>query len=333
MSDHLTQSEAHERWIEAKGWFDEGRFDEAFDAMYGLYGSYEGGLPDPRAVLALDLGICARRLARFAEAESYLQEAMDAPDTTSDVRERAASELRQVRMENSGAEHYSLDDDEGHLTVDQAHAMWLEAREAFRAGNFEDSYASMYLLYGSYEGGLPEPRAALALDLGMVLRRMGRFEEAASFLNEALGGPDTNAEVNETAAAELRQVRLENSGAEHYSLDDDEGHLTVDQAHAMWLEARDAFRAGNLDDAFASMYFLYGTYEGSLPEPRAALALDLGMVARRMADFAQATTFLTEAMGLPDATDEVKGVAAAELRQVRLENSGSDHYNLDDEPH
>jgi len=221
VSDHLTVDEAHGRWLEAKAQFDAGSFSEAYEAMYFLYGTYEGSLPEPRGALALDLGICSRRLARFSEAETWLQEAMDAPDGTADVKQRAAAELRQVRMENSGAEHYNLDDDEGHLTEDQAHAQWLEAQDAFKAGNFEDAYAAMHFLYGSYEGGLPEPRAVLALDLGMAARRLGRFDEAASFLNEAMGSPDGTDEVKQTAAAELRQVRFENSGAEHYNLDDE----------------------------------------------------------------------------------------------------------------
>jgi uncharacterized protein HemY len=222
MSDtHLSTEQASQQWNEGKAAFDSGDFQSAWTTMYGLYGAQIADSPVTRATLALQIGICCRRLARWDEAATWLNESMAASGADAEIKEMAEKQLRQVRLENSSAEFYDLDDGEGNITNDEASRLWNEGKAAFDSGDFQSAWTTMYGLYGAQIADLPVTRAHLAYTLGVCCRRLARWDDAASWLTEAMGAPGGDSDLQAQAAAQLRQVRLENSSGDFYDLDDE----------------------------------------------------------------------------------------------------------------
>ncbi|HEX9258032.1 MAG TPA: hypothetical protein VF855_00745, partial [Acidimicrobiales bacterium] len=233
MSDtHLTTEQASQQWDEGKAAYESGDFQTAWRIMYGLYGAQIADSPVKQATLALQIGICCRRLGKWDDAASWLNEAMGAPGSDADIQQMAERHLRQVRLENSSADFYDLDDGEN-ITTEQASRLWEEGKAAYESGDFQTAWTTMYGLYGTEVANLPVPRATLALQIGICCRRLGKWDDAASWLNEAMAASGADAEVKEMAERHLRQVRLENSSADFYDLDDGE-NITTEQASRLW---------------------------------------------------------------------------------------------------
>jgi len=325
---HLTSEQASQLWQEGKAAYDGGDFQSAWTTLYGLYGAQVADAPYTQAALALQIGICCRRLSRWSDAASWLEEAMSAGSGDSDIQTRARQQLRQVRLENSG-DFYDLDDDEGNITSEQASHLWEEGKAAYDSGDYQSAWTTLYGLYGAQVADAPYTQAALALQIGICCRRLSRWSDAASWLEEAMSAQGGDADLQTKARQQLRQVRLENSG-DFYDLDDDEGNITSQQASQLWEEGKAAYDSGDYQSAWTTLYGLYGAQVADAPYTQAALALQLGICCRRLSRWSDAGSWLEEAMSGGDS--DIQTRARQQMRQVRLENSG-DFYDLDDEEH
>jgi tetratricopeptide (TPR) repeat protein len=216
----ISVDEGARLWSDGEAAYTAGKYDEAYQLFYGLYGSGIADAPTTQANVALAIGQSLRHLGRFTESESWFTEAMTAPGADGDVQTKAAEGIRQARLENSG-DAYDLDDDQpgGGISVDEGSRLWTEGETAYNAGRYEDAYLAFYGLYGAGVTTRTHSQAGLALAIGHSLRRLGRFTEAESWFNEAMSAPGTTGDVEQKAAVGIRQARLENS-AEPYNLDD-----------------------------------------------------------------------------------------------------------------